>query len=92
MVPDTPQAQPGNPATLPPVQIQPPAATPPAPDNGNVPAQASAIQGPELAVAQARHLVEQFHTNPYRLNGALQQLKSEYLAERFHINTNPSQK
>jgi hypothetical protein len=37
--------------------------------------------------AQAKALVSQYQNDPYRLSAALQQLKSKYLADQFHISS-----
>jgi hypothetical protein len=91
MLPDSPQSQPGVPASLPPVQVPAFVPAPVAPVPAPTP-EASPLSGDtEAVVARAKNLVEQYHVNPYQLNGALQQLKSEYIAERFHISTYKTQ-
>jgi hypothetical protein len=37
------------------------------------------------ASLQAKSLVTQYQHDPYRLSGALQQLKAKYLADQFQI-------
>lgn len=52
--------------------------------------QAAAVQPANLTEAvsmQAKELVKQYQHDPYRLSGALQQLKAQYLADQFHITT-----
>ncbi|HSX30295.1 MAG TPA: hypothetical protein VLE99_00035 [Candidatus Saccharimonadales bacterium] len=45
-----------------------------------------------LAVAgEARNLVSQYANDPFRLGGALNQLKLSYLAEQYHITTNTAE-
>lgn len=39
---------------------------------------------------QARSLVTQYQHDPYRLSGALGQLKAQYLADQFHITPKPA--
>lgn len=93
MLPDNSQGQITNPATLPP----PMGAVPPTPLQPQASVPAPAAQPPagsaaSTAIAQAKQLVAQYQTNPYQLSGALQQLKAQYLAEQFHIISNPDQK
>lgn len=46
----------------------------------------------EQAVQQAKQLVIQYRTTPFQLAGALQQLKSGYLAEQYHIAPSSGEK
>jgi Txe/YoeB family toxin of Txe-Axe toxin-antitoxin module len=45
----------------------------------------------EQAMAQAKQLVKQYAQDPFRLSGAIEQLKSSYLAEEHHIVTKPAE-
>lgn len=42
----------------------------------------------EQVSAQARQLLTQYQQNPYALSEAFQQLKSQYLADQFHVKPN----
>jgi hypothetical protein len=39
-----------------------------------------------IAVEQAKQLVQQYGANPYQLQGVLQQLKSQYVSEQYHVS------
>lgn len=49
---------------------------------------ASAGGPPMDVVAQAKQLIAQYQHDPYRLSGALQQLKEAYISEHFHLTNN----
>jgi len=89
MYPDAQQHQPAGPASLPPVAIQSeavpsaPAPLPSMPSGGNPAATV------EQVVMQAKLLTKQYAQDPFRLSGAVEQLKSSYLAEQHHIATKP---
>jgi hypothetical protein len=74
--PHTPASLPAVPLPTQPtaaVPVQPPQVAPP---NANL-AQAASLQ--------AKSLVSQYQQDPYRLSGAIQQLKAQFLAEQFQI-------
>jgi len=72
----------GVPASLPVVPAQPQSTGPvrpaqPVPPSANL---------AEVVSLQAKSLVSQYQQDPYRLSGAMQQLKAKYLADQFHIS------
>jgi len=97
MFPDSTQPQSGAAAHLPPVQPLPtPEMTVPVspqlPTPSRPGAQAPAANPAAVVAAQAQRLIQQHSHDPYALSEALQQLKSSYLAEQYHIVSNPTQK
>jgi len=90
MFPDMPQNQSSSPASLPAMPAAPQVApvaqagiTPSAPTPEPV-AGSAGVQ----AITQAKQLVAQYQHDPFRLSGALQQLKGAYIAEHFHVTPN----
>lgn len=93
MNPDTNQSPtPTTPASLP---VVPPQPQPQAAPSAAVPPQPQADVTPptdltQAVSMQARSLVTQYQHDPYRLSGALGQLKAQYLADQFHITPKPA--
>jgi hypothetical protein len=95
MLPD----QSHNQANTPPAAALPPVQSPPQQQPASLPAASlqpatmpaagmdmSAAQSqPITPVDQLKTLAGQYGTNPYAFNAAFQQLKAQYLAERYHI-------
>ncbi len=81
MLPETPQTQPVNPAPLPGDSGQS-SQTPAIPDS------ASQSLSEQVSV-RAKELIAQHVQDPYGLSEALQQLKTRYLADHYHITHNP---
>ncbi len=55
------------------------------------PAGSPAAMPAEHAVAQAKHLVEQYAHEPFHLAGALDELKAKYQAEKHGIIIKPAE-
>jgi len=45
----------------------------------------------EQVDAQAKQLIAQYQQNPYALAAAFEQLKSQYLADQYHIKPNSAE-
>jgi len=96
MPPEQSQNQMNQPSSLPPVQAQqvqqaaslPPAALQPAAMPAPGMGTSAAEHQPLIPVSQLKTLIVQYGTNPYTFNAAFQQLKANYLAERYHIVPN----
>lgn len=88
MVPNTPQPQPLEPASLPamPAQSLPPVGPVPVQPVNQAPL--SAVDPSVAAALQARQLVERYAQDPYQLAESINQLKGSYVAQRYHIAPN----
>jgi len=50
----------------------------------------SAAANPQI-VEQTQQLIAQFISNPFRLSGALQELKADHLAKQYNIRPNSNE-
>lgn len=66
--------------------IAPPALSPTAVPTGSAAVSATERESLEAIIAKGIQLMEQSNVNPYHQNRALQLLKAQYIAERYHIN------
>ena len=83
LLPGVPVGQPGQPA-----QAAMPGLTSAQPlIPSHVEGASASVDLAERVSEQARALVDQYQQDPYRLSGALQQLKAKYLADQFQITT-----
>ena len=85
MQPQSPQNQAGVPAHLPPLAPMGPQQPTPPPASQTPPA---SVPMSEQVRLRAKQVVAQYQNSPYQLSGALQQLKSEYLAKQFNVTVN----
>jgi len=87
MFPDVPQNQPGTSANLPMIPQQ----TQPTVSGQALPPTAGTSASVTQVGLQAKQLVAQYGNDPFRLSAALEQLKSNYLAEQYHIIPNSAE-
>ncbi len=62
----------------------------PQPQAGNAPPLQDAGTPTAVAVAQTKQLISMYTNDPFRLSSELQNLKSAYISQQFHITIGPA--